>query len=283
MDLTGHWPAALIPQALSLLRDYELSLISCHFWITGPEWGMKAETKPDDFLFILMAGRIAAEVGGESAVLGPGEILLAEQGELLSACYAQGCSSIEVFALHGFFRDRLHRCLFRGFSSPFARLPEPGAWMARLRDLTGLINSDAPAGSLAGIGLLRWLFLDLLRTGLRLAKAEAPPDARLAYCLRTIQSRFAEDLSVEGLARECGITPTQLRRIFQRYLGRSPKDVLAGQRLDRAAELLRTSSFSVKRVAFETGFRQVHHFHLQFKKFFGHTPSAYRRLESEGM
>ena len=75
-------------------------------------------------------------------------------------------------------------------------------------------------------------------------------------------------------------TASQLFKRLRRLTGRSPSEVIAGCRLQRAASLLRAGAGSVSEVAYAAGFHSVAHFSRVFHERFGQAPSAWRRLRN---
>ena len=76
------------------------------------------------------------------------------------------------------------------------------------------------------------------------------------------------------LAREINISRRQLQRYTQRFFGLSPQGWLNQQRLSIAGDLLKQFR-SVKRVAFQLGFKQISHFSREFKAHYGLCPVSY--------
>jgi len=70
-----------------------------------------------------------------------------------------------------------------------------------------------------------------------------------------------------------GISARHLRRWFRAHMACTPGVWLAEQRLQEARRLL-TGSSSVKEVAYSLGFRHASQFSRDFKRQFGHQPSA---------
>lgn len=86
---------------------------------------------------------------------------------------------------------------------------------------------------------------------------------------------------LEELAtRQCGVSVRHLRRYFAVAFRRSPQTWLDEVRLWDAAELL-CSKLTVKEVAVKVSFPSVAHFCRRFKQYFGCTPSAFVRIETE--
>jgi AraC-like DNA-binding protein len=79
------------------------------------------------------------------------------------------------------------------------------------------------------------------------------------------------------LANDCGVSPRQLQRYFQRTYARTPQDWLNEQRLQTAPTKLLTGQ-PIKVVASELGFKQSSHFCREFKAYHQMTPSEFVAL-----
>jgi transcriptional regulator GlxA family with amidase domain len=76
------------------------------------------------------------------------------------------------------------------------------------------------------------------------------------------------------LSHQLKISRRQLERCTQKLFERSPQAWLNDVRLVEAAAMLKKHRF-VRWVAVELGFKQVSHFSLQFKLYYGVSPSKY--------
>ncbi|NSW56862.1 MAG: helix-turn-helix transcriptional regulator [Armatimonadetes bacterium] len=108
-------------------------------------------------------------------------------------------------------------------------------------------------------------------------RAQSAHEEAIIRVRRYIHFHFHEPLTVQGLAREAGMSPRRFAEIFRAVCGRPPMDYVIDVRLDRAAELLREGRLTVSQVADRTGFATVHYFSRVFRRKRGASPSAYRR------
>lgn len=95
---------------------------------------------------------------------------------------------------------------------------------------------------------------------------------RLARALSIIEGDLDEPMRTSDVAREIGLSPRQLERLFGRYLNCSPKKYRMEMRLNRARELLRQTDMSVINVALACGFTSPSHFSKCYRTRFGSTP-----------
>ena len=73
-----------------------------------------------------------------------------------------------------------------------------------------------------------------------------------------------------------------LRHRFRKLFGSSPQAMLTRLRIDRAKELLRTSTLSVKEIAYELGYSRQHDLTRAFHKYSGKSPSEWK-MRSNGL
>ena len=89
-------------------------------------------------------------------------------------------------------------------------------------------------------------------------------------------SRYAEPLTVDYLAREAGLSRAHFSREFKKTFGQAPHQDLMTRRLERAASLLRNTDWSVARICLSVGLEGVGSFTTSFGRMYGMTPTRYR-------
>jgi transcriptional regulator GlxA family with amidase domain len=106
---------------------------------------------------------------------------------------------------------------------------------------------------------------------------EALPAARhLLRAKDLVDARYFEPLSVADMAAAAGLSAAHFSRAFKATFGESPHQYLLTRRLERAAELLRTTDWSIAAVCFAAGAESVGSFTTSFHRIFGQSPSSYR-------
>jgi AraC family transcriptional activator FtrA len=98
----------------------------------------------------------------------------------------------------------------------------------------------------------------------------------LATLQEWAQSRLDEELSVERLAKQVGMSKRTLSRRFAEQAGTSPIEWLIGLRLARAKQLLEKTTRSVDEVAAATGFGSAPTLRHHFRQRLDTSPAAYR-------
>jgi AraC-like DNA-binding protein len=117
-----------------------------------------------------------------------------------------------------------------------------------------LLRSEAAAAIRSGVGM-------------------AADAQRILESMQRIREQHAEKLSVEGLARKAGMSPSHYAHRFRAVARVSPMRYVREVRLDRARNLLLASGARAGEVGLTVGFESPAHFAREFKRRFGVPPS----------
>ncbi len=83
------------------------------------------------------------------------------------------------------------------------------------------------------------------------------------------------DMSLNEIAKICGVSEGYFRRLFKEYSGENPVDFRQNHRIEKAKQLLLLDTLSVGEVAEELHFSDIYHFSKTFKKIVGTSPQKY--------
>ncbi len=95
----------------------------------------------------------------------------------------------------------------------------------------------------------------------------------LAY----INDHYKEEIVLKELAGRFHINHTYCSELFRKYVGITFNKYLTSLRMKMARSLLDESSLSVDDVCYKVGYKDYFHFIKVFKKFYGITPSKYKK------
>jgi YesN/AraC family two-component response regulator len=84
--------------------------------------------------------------------------------------------------------------------------------------------------------------------------------------------------TIEYLANECHLSSNYLSDLLSKETGRSAKDHITDFLIEKAKNLLVSSTDSVSGIAYSLGFNYPHYFSRIFKKKTGKTPQEYRQM-----
>jgi AraC-like DNA-binding protein len=102
-------------------------------------------------------------------------------------------------------------------------------------------------------------------------------DPAVSRALSIIHTRYAEDLDVEGVAREAGVSRTVLGERFAELIGEPPMRYCGRWRMRVAANMLRDGKHNSANVAYAVGFNSEAAFNRAFKREYGEPPATWRR------
>lgn len=92
-----------------------------------------------------------------------------------------------------------------------------------------------------------------------------------------IHDHLHQDIKLNELAMEVGMSRYHLIRSFKQSTGSTPHQYLLQQRIQRAKQLLEQQNGAIVDVALQCGFANQSHFTQSFRKITGTTPHYYRR------
>lgn len=114
-------------------------------------------------------------------------------------------------------------------------------------------------------------------------KKKQPPDSQTLFVKRAdeiIRVKYMEDIFVESIAQELGISAKHLSKLYKMENGINLSDQIAMVRVRKVKELLENTDMTVTSIMETTGFTNRATFIRTFKKYVGLTPSSYRSLHS---
>lgn len=91
-----------------------------------------------------------------------------------------------------------------------------------------------------------------------------------------IRESLESDLSIQQIAEDLGVSYSNFRKLFKEYTGLSPATYQQELRLLRAKELLTTTEYSIKEIAYRLNFESPDYFSAKFKAKMGCKPSDLR-------
>ena len=91
-----------------------------------------------------------------------------------------------------------------------------------------------------------------------------------------IREALESDLTIQQVAEEMGVSYSNFRKLFKEHTGLSPATYQQDLRLQRAKELLSTTTMSIKEIAYRLNFESPDYFSAKFKIKTGRRPSELR-------
>ncbi len=94
--------------------------------------------------------------------------------------------------------------------------------------------------------------------------------------LTYIEQNFQNDISVEDMAKVCGLNRSYFGKIFKDSTGKTPQQFLLTYRMIKATELLKLTKLSIGDIGNAVGYTNQLHFSRAFKNVYGVPPREWR-------
>lgn len=243
---------------------------------------------PDYELVYIRSGQSRITMDGEAFLCVPGTLLLFEPFHVYSALCLPG-EPVSYYYLHfdvqPLYLQETLRNLMLGTGgnvlSPTEVPPLFDMFDAMYRDMTG----DRP-------GLVALLYANFLSILVHMMRVRAdwndlsyPRDARfhqkeaeiVRRSVQYIELHLGEPLRVTDIAREVGVSPNYLFKVFMKVVRAAPSRFIATYRVKQAERMLKQDNRPIGEIADLLGFSSAFHFSKTFKSFFGVPPQTYRK------
>ena len=142
----------------------------------------------------------------------------------------------------------------------------------KLPEIALLLRDPAPESQFRA----RLLFQQFL-VELHLVRNRAPRRRKLNQLMAEISARPEHWWTVNDMADFCGYSTDQFRKNFLDATGMNPKHYIERSKIQRAAELLCCSAFSIAEICRKFGYRDRFHFSRRFRVLTGMSPGEYRQ------
>ncbi len=144
-------------------------------------------------------------------------------------------------------------------------------------DIVITLKSDDSTKGFIASDLLYRLLIELYRssnqeTGLHLSQDAAIIEPIINY----INMHFAEDISLDCLAKLVHITPQHLCKVFKERLNMRPFEYITKKRIQESKKLLISQNMTIKEVCKKVGYNDSSYFCALFKKYELISPSYFR-------
>jgi AraC-like DNA-binding protein len=153
---------------------------------------------------------------------------------------------------------------------------------------------DASGGGDSGSSLVvsklsEVLFVETLRSYINTLPEEQTGwlaglrDPNLAKALALMHKEPSREWTVDGLAKDVGLSRTRLAERFRHFLGMSPIAYLTEWRMRLSAEALEKTEKSVAEIGLDAGYNSEAAFNRAFKRAYNAPPAQFRQQKRGGM
>lgn len=101
--------------------------------------------------------------------------------------------------------------------------------------------------------------------------------ARIKTMLQFIEHHYTEEITIAQIAESSLISVSECLRCFKSTIGTTPIQYLKQYRLQKAKDLLSSTTLSISEIGSKCGFQEMSYFSKIFKQQYGTTPGEYRK------
>lgn len=145
-------------------------------------------------------------------------------------------------------------------------------WLVREWERSG---AQSLFRALTGVVMAKILPLMQLRQ-----RQDSREEDLIRQALQILNEHFSEEMSLQTVARQLGVTRWHLSHLFSDYLKLGFCAYINALRAQRARTFLVTTNEPITQIAYDCGFGSQSTFNRVFKELFGMSPRQLRRLES---
>lgn len=150
-------------------------------------------------------------------------------------------------------------------------------WMVRDE-----MEAGYPSGSVYTDGLAAALAARIVSFHSSLAKHDEKKTGKIApgklrQVLTFIEDRLGENLTLEAIANQAGISASHFKTVFRETVGQPVHQYIVQRRVERAAWLLKNKELPIAEIAAQTGFSHQSHLALQMRRITGLSPKDVRK------
>jgi len=180
-----------------------------------------------------------------------------------------------MFLLEPTYRRR-HR-----FASRLHLKRVPLAQVERMvEDMEHECGADIPGREVALRAKLLELMVFLSREYMESDTTQAQALLRVGNVIGALENGFSRNWKLAELLEIAHMSSSTLMRVFRKATGQTPIEYLVRLRIQKSAELLRNTDFSVTDIAMQVGFNDSNYFTRQFRSALGESPRSFRHRKS---
>jgi AraC family transcriptional regulator len=273
----GGEPGRTVPRVIARGRGWTVADVVC---TCGPSDRPYEERHAGYSIAIVLAGSFQYRSMEGHALMTPGSLMLGNQGQCFECGHEHGEGDRCVWFWYA--AEQFERLGADSGQRVPAHFPVPR--LPPLRALAPLVARAALG--VAGTAGIPWEELAVRLAAYTITLATGVPavhrglprnaEARVSRAVRTIDDDPHEQLTLETLASESGLSPYHFLRTFERLTGVTPHQYVLRARLRKAALRLADGAGRITDVAFDCGFGDISNFNRAFRGEFGVSPRAFR-------
>ncbi len=239
-----------------------------------------------EYLFhYILSGKGVFEADGKTYHLGKNEAFIIYPGEI--TFYQADTEEPWTYIWVGFGGVKAESCLKHACLGKSKRTAKYSCENQLYDCVKGMLNASqlTYANDLIREGYLFMFLSHLIEenhdTNSQNGTYDYPFHVYVQHALEFIDHNYHKDIKINDIANYIGIDRSYFTNIFKKTMYISPQQYLVNYRLDKASNLLKTTSLPVNNIAAEVGYPDALTFSKIFKMNYKLSPKSYREQHEE--
>ncbi len=268
--LRGLLPLPLVPSDIGYFPNAE------NHYVDRPEGTAQC------ILILCIRGKGWVRIGKESYDLNPGNLVVILPGQV----HSYGSDSTHPWTIHwchaaGSATRTFTDMLSRRDALPILHISGYLNLIPLFESILDELAMGYSVNHLTVASMALGHLLALIATGGHSAQIDQFSRNRIPLAIAYMKSRWQKTLSVPDMARACNLSTSHFSTLFKKTTGYSPLDYFLRLKMQRAAEMLDSTTRPLKEVAADVGFSDPLYFSRVFHRVYKRSPIEYR-LTAEG-
>lgn len=250
---------------------------------------------PEDYLFSPEKGRVLGEPQILYIIKGSGWFVSAHQpkrrieaGDAIILyprewhSYAPDPSTGWTEAWIGFTGDNAERLLcdfFPDKSNPIHKVGVYDTLCAAYDWAYEVAEQQLPAYQQQLAGYVTLIVCTIYARSKQLPYMDSPEANSINLAQKYMRQHLSENLCMEDVAVEAGMSYSKFRKAFKDYTGFAPAQYFLRLKMERAKDYLFSTDLSCKEISYRLGFDSASYFNKMFRLHQGITPMEFRKLQ----
>lgn len=238
-------------------------------------------TRQEDYgnymLLLVKKGKLMVTAEGKTAPVNAGDMAFMNC-HLPHEYYAVGFTEFLWIHFEGSNTARFHDDITYNFGGQWAfHLDHTESIEAKLREIISHYRYEKKCSEFEDSLNIYELLIDLSQ---KISAGDVDADSTreqvIDDALEYINENLGREMTVRMIADSVGMSESHFSRKFRKSMNSSPKEYLIRRRLTEAKRLLKTTTYTVKEIAFLVGFNSESHFVNTFSAQIGLSPKKFR-------
>lgn len=257
-------------------QQHYLSIQSFSYWEAGKAYFTRRRSLDSYLLVYTYGGEGELQYQGKTYTLQKGDAFLIDCQELHQYRTKKAPWKHGVLHMQGVPVEFLYQEFLRQ-GSICLHLEEEAEFQRRLERVLRAYSAISPIRELQVSSMLTELLLGILMSSEAYRRAQQTMPEQIRVIAHYLNRNFTKEISLDELSTSFSISKYHLCRSFKKYTGLTLNEYVTQLRLERAKELLRTTTLPANQIGSLVGIADENYFYRLFRKHTGQSPHKYRK------